>query len=462
MDKLKIYHNFPYPLRVLLASTRGYYLSWWRYGADTEKLVKEAKNRESWSPRQWRTWQQERLTFVLEHAAKNVPYYQAYWAARRKMGDNASYSYIENWPILKKEQVRQNPSLFLANGCNPSMMFRDNTSGSTGTPLYMYLNRKTVHEMYALFEARVRKWSGVSRKDHWAIMGGQLVVPFEQSSPPYWVLNTGLNQLYLSAHHLSIKTAEAYIKKLEEFQPSHLIVYPSSAVVLANAMLELNLSAPSSIRVIFSNAEPLTVMQRTTMQQAFGCRVVNTYGMAEGVTGAGECPDGRMHFWPEVGYIEVFDDKVDIPVENSSGRFVISSLLNENMPLIRYDVGDRGRIILDSTCNCGCGLPIIDSIDGRSNDLIVTRDGRCIFWINPVFYNLPLRETQVVQDVPGYIYVFYVPAPGFTKETEKIILSRFQDRLGDMEVYLEAVEQIPRLPNGKFRAVISKVNSSGT
>ena len=139
-DKLKIYHALPYPLRVLIASVRGFYLNWWRYGTDTARLMEDANERETWSHDQWNTWQQEKLVFILEHAANNVPYYRDYWAARRRNGDNSSYSYIENWPVLQKEQVRQNPALFLADGCDPKRMFRDNTSGSTGTPLYMYLN----------------------------------------------------------------------------------------------------------------------------------------------------------------------------------------------------------------------------------------------------------------------------------------------------------------------------------
>jgi phenylacetate-CoA ligase len=157
--------------------------------------------------------------------------------------------------------------------------------------------------------------------------------------------------------------------------------------------------------------------------------------------------------------MEVFDDNSDTPVKSGSGRFIISSLLNKDMPLIRYDAGDRGRLNFEMQCQCGVGLPVIDSIEGRSNDLIVTRNGRRVFWINPAFYNLPLYETQVVQNMPGCIDVFYVPASGFTPETEKVIENRLRDRLGDMDICFKAVEQIPRSPGGKFRAVISKIDN---
>jgi phenylacetate-CoA ligase len=43
-DWYKLYNNSPYPLRVLAASARGYYLRWWRYGTDTEKGQRKLLN----------------------------------------------------------------------------------------------------------------------------------------------------------------------------------------------------------------------------------------------------------------------------------------------------------------------------------------------------------------------------------------------------------------------------------
>lgn len=456
---LGLYHSFPSPLRSVAASLRGYYLRWWRYGTDTPKLIELAGERESWSAEHWNVWQQNRLSFILDYAVKHVPYYREFWAKRKRDGDRCSHAYLENWPVLKKEELRQSPELFLSDQSKVRNMFRDNTSGSTGTPIYTYLSRKTLHEWYALFEARIRVWHGVSRKERWAIMGGQLVVPFVQRKPPFWVYNTGLNQLYLSTHHLSSSTAGFYIQKLIEFQPSHMIVYPSSAAVLADTILDLKLSPPQ-LKVIFSNAELLTDMQRGTIEKAFGCKVVNTYGMGEYLVGASECVKGSMHFWPEMGFLEVFDDEADIPIGNdNSGRFVVTSLLNADMPLIRYDTGDRGKLRHFDQCDCGISLPCIDSLDGRSNDLLVTKDGRKVFWINPVFYGLPLREAQIIQESLERIVVRYVPSKEFAKIHRNIIVERLQQRLGNIAIILEAVEEIPRSPNGKFRAVVSNINT---
>jgi len=161
MDKLEIYHHLPYPMKVLGASLHGYYLRWWRYGKDTEKLVEEALERDTWTEPQWRSWQEERLAYILHRAATKVPYYRDQWQKRRASGDKASWDYLENWPILEKETVRQYPEQFIDDDKNPHKMYVDHTSGTTGTPLKIYLSRKTIHQWYALYETRIRKWHGV-------------------------------------------------------------------------------------------------------------------------------------------------------------------------------------------------------------------------------------------------------------------------------------------------------------
>ncbi|MGQ9632607.1 MAG: hypothetical protein ACUVXI_20175, partial [bacterium] len=72
---IDLYRHLPYPLRVLAVSALGYYLRWWRYGPETERLVEEALERETWSPERWKAWQGERLARVLHRARHRVPYY---------------------------------------------------------------------------------------------------------------------------------------------------------------------------------------------------------------------------------------------------------------------------------------------------------------------------------------------------------------------------------------------------
>src|SRR5688572_25966426 len=161
---LRAYHHLPGSLRSVAASIRGLYLRSWRYGSETDRLVEEALERESWSPHQWKTWQEERLAYVLHRAATQVPYYREQWAARRRRGDKASWEYLENWPILEKNSVKDGPRTFVADDCNLRLMFREETSGTTGKSLSVWWSKKTVREWYALSEARIRHWNGVSRR----------------------------------------------------------------------------------------------------------------------------------------------------------------------------------------------------------------------------------------------------------------------------------------------------------
>jgi len=455
---LPLYHRLPPPARNLAATLRGYYLRSWRYGPETERLVEEALEREQWSPEQWKRWQEERLAYVLHRAATQVPYYREQWNRRRRQGDRASWEVLENWPILEKEPLRANPRAFVADDCDIHRMFHEHTSGTTGKPLDLWWSRETVRAWYALFEARWRRWYGVSRHDRWAILGGQLVTPVTQRKPPFWVWNRALNQLYMSTFHLSREVVPFYLQALSRYRIKYLYGYTSSLNVLAQEIIRSGYTCPP-MAVVLTNAEPLFEYQRQAISQAFGCSVHETYGMGEIVIGASECSAGHLHLWPEVGWVEVFQDKDDFPANRGEvGRLISTSLLNIDMPLVRYAVGDRSAGILTKEPNeCECKLPILAKIEGRSNDLLVTRDGRQIYWLNPVFYGIPIQEAQIIQDSLDQIRVRYVPAATFSSEDARSIIARLQQRLGDVEVILEATDAIPRGPNGKFRAVVCQI-----
>ena len=353
-DWLKLYHRFPYPIRVLAASARGYYLRWWRYGPEQEHLVEEALHRETWSCERWRQWREERLAYVLDRAATSVPYYRQQWQERRREGDQAAWDMLENWPVLKKEALRETPHAFVAEDCDTRTMFLERTSGTTGKPLQLWWSRETVRQWYALHEARTRQWYDVDYKDRWAMLGGQLVTPFDQTCPPFWVWNAGLRQLYLSAFHLAPAYAAAYLEAMRRHRVMYLFGYASAMYALAQLILEKDWERPA-LCVAVSNAEPFYLHQRQAIEQAFQCPTRDTYGMAEIVAGASECEAGTVHLWPEVGNVEVLHDSADDALSpGQTGRLVCTGLLNADMPLIRYEIGDLGSLAFAGSCLCGC------------------------------------------------------------------------------------------------------------
>lgn len=462
MDLIKISHFLPYSARVLAASIWGCYLRWWRYSSETERLVEEAIERETWSSDRWKTWQEERLGYILHRAATKVPYYREYWLSRRRKGDMKSWRHLENWPIIHKNVIKENPQAFLADDCHIHKMYRAHTSGTTGKPLSIWMARKTVQSWYALFEARSRIWNGVSRDNRWAILGGQTIIPFSQNRAPFWIWNSGLRQLYMSSYHLAPSNISSYVNAINRFNITYLFGYASSLYSLAHIAMEKDIEVPK-LQVVISNAEPLFEHQREWIVDVFRCPVRDTYGMVEVVCGASECQEGTMHTWPEAGILEIMTDEGDEPVQQGQpGRFICTGLLNSDMPLVRYEIGDRGALSDNKKkCSCGRTLPTLQKIEGRLDDVIFTPDGRRIGRLDPVFKaDLCIQEAQIIQENMDRIRVLIVPASGYSNHDEKTIVKRLRQRIGDVEIVLETVDQIPRSANGKFRAVISNVSNS--
>jgi phenylacetate-CoA ligase len=455
---LHLYHRLPSPARSLVASLRGFYLRTWRYGPETEQLVQEALERETWSSTQWKNWREDRLARVLHRAATKVPYYKQHWHDRRIHGDQSPWEYIENWSVLEKETLREHSRAFVAEDCNIQSMFHDHTSGTTGKSLDIWCSRKAVREWYALAEVRWRNWYGVSMDDRWGMLGGQLIAPVLQRQPPFWVWNMGLNQLYMSSYHLAPDLVPFYLDALREYRVKYILGYTSSLYALAQEILRLK-RRDIPMTIVITNAEPMFDYQRQVIAEAFQCSVRETYGMAEIVAAASECQSGNLHLWPEAGVYEVLEEGGQAGI----GDLVSTGLINTDMPLIRYRVGDRVILPTElSTCECGRTLPQVSSIEGRSDDTLFTRDGRRIGRLDTVFKErLPVREAQIIQETLDRIRVRVVPVNGYGPKDALDIIRRIQERVGNqVEVIVEPVESIPRTAAGKFRAVISHVKET--
>jgi phenylacetate-CoA ligase len=454
----RFYPRLPGPLRFVAASLRGYQLQFQRYGPETETLVQEALERESWDAERWRRWREERLALVLHRAATRVPHYREHWAERRRRGDRASAEILSNWPILSKQTLRANPRAFVADGCDPRRMIESQTSGTTGTPLRVWHSREAVRVWYALFEARTRRWNGLDLRDRWAHMGGQRVTPGARRRPPFWVWNQGMHQLYMSTYHIAPDVASTYVDAIRRFRIRYLFGYASAMHALAKPILDQGLQAPK-LAVAISNAEPFFGFQRDAISRAFQCPVRDTYGQAEIVAGASECPSGSMHLWPEVSVTEWLDDGSDEPAgTGKAGRMVCTALLCPDMPLIRYESEDRSSPAdLEARCDCGRALPMIRSIDGRMADLLLTPEGAPMGGLDTIFdADLPIREAQIVQEELGRIRIKVVPAPGFGSKHRDRLIRGVRTRIGDaVQVEVVTVESIPRTSAGKFRVQIS-------
>src|SRR5690625_3427482 len=131
---MQVYKRMPGSVRNVFASGYGYMMRARRYGPETRQLAKEALERESWSADRWQEYQAQQLTKLLDHAASNVPYYREHWRRRRARGDRSSHLELRNWPVLTKEELRQDAAQFLSDD-RSGKLYEVTTSGSSGTPL---------------------------------------------------------------------------------------------------------------------------------------------------------------------------------------------------------------------------------------------------------------------------------------------------------------------------------------
>jgi phenylacetate-CoA ligase len=132
------------------------------------------------------------------------------------------------------------------------------------------------------------------------------------------------------------------------------------------------------------------------------------------------------------------------------------------MPLIRYEVGDSGALDpSDVPCACGRTLPKLLNLEGRLEDVLITKDGRRVGRLDPVFKaSMRISEAQIVQESLDRVVVRVVPLEGYSQADEAQIAARLRERMGDMEVGFEVLDSIPREENGKFRAVVCHLSAA--
>jgi phenylacetate-CoA ligase len=141
------------------------------------------------------------------------------------------------------------------------------------------------------------------------------------------------------------------------------------------------------------------------------------------------------------------------------GRIISTGFGNRTFPLIRYDVGDTVTIAENQTSKCGRGGLLIEEIIGRVEDYVVTPDGRFVGRLDHLFKDsLNVKEAQILQKQRHEIVIRIVPENDYNEKDESLILKEARLRLGDaIKIKFEAVSDIPRTANGKFRFIVSEL-----
>ena len=454
-----IYNHCPILLQNVFITAYGAYLKRLRYGKEFNVKLKQLNDSQYCSESEILSIQQCHLDKLLKHVYKYVPYYKdALSAIGINPADMTSRDILDSLSVITKKLVKESPSMFISSHYTKNQLKTIYTSGTTGTPLEIFATKKSIQNNYAFF-SRFLDWAEVTHDQPSATFAGRIIIPSNQKTPPFWRRNAAMNNTLYSSYHISESNIPAYIKELERTKVAYIDSYPSSIYAIAQYINHFSVDHTIRPKAIITSSETLQQHQREAIESAFGCIVYDQYGSAEMAAFICQCKEGTYHINPEYGIAEVLDSNNKPTDTGLPGRLVCTGFLNYGMPLIRYDTGDT-VVLSDRQCDCGRHFPVVESILGRTDDLIVTPSGKIIGRLDPVFKGLSfIRETQIVQDAYDKITVNLVKDAGFSNDTAESLRKELIRRIGDeVDVTIKLVDHIPRTKTGKFRAVISHIS----
>jgi phenylacetate-coenzyme A ligase PaaK-like adenylate-forming protein len=337
---------------------------------------------------------------------------------------------IEKFPFTTKDDLREHwPYGFIAVP-KDELVRMHSSSGTTGRATVVF---HTAHDIavWANLLARCMYMAGMRKSDIF------------QNMMTYGLFTGGLGFHY-GAEKIGALVIPAgagnskrQIQLMRDFETTVVHVIPSYALHLSTVFAELKIDPrrDTKVKLAFLGAEPHTEKMRKKIEELYGFRAFNSYGLSE-MNGPGvafECPEQNgMHVWEDSFLAEIIDPKTLQPVaEGEEGELVMTSLQREGMPLIRYRTKDLTRIIPEA-CACGRTHRRIERIKGRTDDMLILKGVN----IYPMQVERKLMEIEGV----GTNFLIILEREGFNDDmTVKVEVKR-EYFLGDMK-RLEALRK---------------------
>jgi phenylacetate-CoA ligase len=399
------------------------------------------------------------LGHIVSHSYRTVPFYRDLMAQLGIKPDSIrTIEDIKRFPVLSKKQVREAGEAIISKKYPKSVLCAARTGGSTGTPMIIYRNWSAIGNEHA-FVRRQWDWAGLTTSDRCAVLMSRVIAEPGRKNGRLYAYDPVMKELILSTYHLSKKTAARYVQAIRRFNVKAIVGYPSAVGFLAKICLDAGIKL--NLKAALTTSEAITPLLKRTIAKAFGCKVFDFYGSAERICYIHTCEKGSYHIVPEYGLTEL----VELP--GGGGRrckVVATGFWNLAMPLIRYDTGD---IVTKSNRPCPCGrqFDVVESIDGREGDVIITPSGSRlgVTLIIQLLYVIcgaaHIAESQVIQDATDHLTIEYVPTEKFTIDN----LERFRHRISrylpaDLRFDLKRVDSVKRTPNGKLRPLVRLID----
>ena len=457
-----IYDKMPYVIQNLLTSIRGYVLTRMRYQPLFWEFLDGLLEREKLSPDKLIQYQSEQLNALIKYCYENTHFYRKQFSKLGlKISDIQETSDLLKIPLLTRESVRANWQDLISTSTNKTIKVY--TSGTSGSGIPCIYDEIVIVQNWA-YQARQRIWANVYPRDWRITMFGNKVVPVARRKPPFWTYNYPEKQILLSIFHISEANKDYYINFLQNHTGMVIEGFPTVLNIIADFIIQENKSIP--MKAVFTTAEPLYPFIRDKIERAFSTKVYDSYGMTELVGLIQECKEGKYHLISDYGILEVLDEDGQPLSQNEEGYLVWTGLINLAMPLIRYQIGDKGMWEIEQTCPCGKPFPLVHPTITRDSDYLMTIDGRILSprAVNQVLKNkMSFQVCQFVQKNQDTVVLRVVPGKGNLQHDVNEVQRALQELLGNgMNILFEkATEPIRRGQQGKIPLIISDLGRIG-
>ena len=406
------------------------------------------------------------LSQLLAHCQRSVPYYAE---IMKTVGDGFEHdpeTYLLKLPILTKEKIRAHLSQLTSLDLDRRKWYYNTSGGTTGEPVKLIQDRDHGDRGNAL-QQFYSTWAGAEIGDPKVYVWGSerdILGTSLRESIKKWGTNFLMRQTFLNAFRMTPEKMRTFINILNTQRPKLIIAYVDSMFGLAR-FVQREKIAVSPQSSIITSAGTLTPFARETIEEVFQCKVFDRYGSREVNDIAGECAAHRgLHVFPWGCYVEIVDSEGNRLPAGMEGNIVVTCLSNYAMPLVRYQIGDRGILSAESSCVCGRRGQMLERIVGRNDDIFKMEDGTQVNggYVSVLLYFRPwVLKYQIIQKSYSSILVKIKKSEEDCDPEELADITRkVRTLMGEnCRVDFEFVDDIPNSLSGKFRYTISEVNA---
>ena len=285
----------------------------------------------------------------------------------RELGitDVTSQEAFEELPFSSKDDLRNAYPLGIQAVPDEEVERIHSSSGTTGKPVIIPYTAKDVDDWATMF-ARCYETAGVTKKDRVHITPGYGL----------WTagigFQAGAEKLGAMVIPMGPGNTDKQLQMMIDLESTVLTATSSYALLLAEEIDKRGLKDKIHLKKGVFGSERWSEKKREYIKEKLGIELYDIYGLTEiygpGIGISCDAQNG-MHYWDDYVYIEIIDPKTGKTLpDGEEGEIVITTLVKEGAPLIRFRTHDISRII-PGECPCGRKHPRLDIIKGRSDDM---------------------------------------------------------------------------------------------